>query len=223
MASWLLDLFTPVCARIVWVTAPVHREQIRHAVRLAQPGFDSAFAVQFEPLGMADAIEAARPLVETPKCLVVWGDQVGLRPETVVATQEALESGHAAMALPTVKRRMPYIHVIRDERGCIREIRQAREGEFLPAREMEGESDVGLFAFRTRDLFDVLALARSKGVSIGARTREFNLLPLVPLFEQRRGGVVTVSGALPEEAVGVNSREDARVVGDWLRSSRRRL
>lgn len=71
-----------------------------------------------------------------------------------------------------------------------------------------GESDCGIFAFRTGVLFQVLERARAEGRGIGAMTREWNLLPLLPGFEQPPGSVQTIPIDDVEQTLGINRRTD---------------
>ena len=119
------------------------------------------------------------------------------------------------MAWSTARRENPYINILRDRSGAVLKVLQAREHEFVPADLSEGESDTGLFAFRTSALRQVLDRSVRESLGVGAVTREQNLLPLLPLFEHHAGGIVTVS-ATDDEAQGINTPAEAERVAAIL-------
>lgn len=206
----LESLLAPLCRERVYVVSPEGRAEVAAAVGSAT---SVRLAVQERPLGMADAVWAARPLVRTPGCLVVWGDQAGLRPETLrwCLKAHAARPG-ALLTLPTRIRERPYIRLVRDGEGRIAEVRQAREG----APSERGENDAGAFLFDSAALFDVLSKAREEGAGRGGRTGELNLLPLLPRFERGPGSVVTLRIAEEEETIGVNTEAEARRLEAYL-------
>lgn len=207
--AWLEALLVPWCRSLVAVVSPKGRPEVERAA-----GGRWRLCVQQRPLGMADAVWAARSAVQTPYCLVVWGDQVGLRIETVRRCLQAHAARpNARLTLPTRLRARPYTHLVRDARGRLTNVRQAREG---PVEIDRGENDAGLFLFHAKTLFSVLAEARREQAGWGGRTGEFNLLSLLPRFEQGRGSVVTLRIVEEEETVGVNTEEEAKLLEDWM-------
>src|SRR5262245_35924015 len=210
--DWLLDVLAPFHERMVFVLSPRGVDDVTVELERRVPGrFD--VVVQPAPAGMADAVELALSMVKTPHVSVVWGDQAALRQ---VSVRQCLRL-HAGplrpdLTSPTVWRGDPYIHFERDATGRIVGLRQAREGDAMPAR---GESDSGFFCFNTDRLARLLKDARASGLAAGSRTREFTLLPVIPVAA--RGGLVLTPGIVRlEETVGVNSPEDARAAADVL-------
>jgi hypothetical protein len=118
-----------------------------------------------------------------------------------------------ALALPTVVRRLPYIHFDRDPAGRISRLRQRREGDDMPE---EGESDMGLFAM-TRETFEQDLQEYAGQVQAGSATGERNFVPFVPWLAERRS-VVTFPCTDPMEAIGVNTPDELRQVEAWLRA-----
>jgi bifunctional N-acetylglucosamine-1-phosphate-uridyltransferase/glucosamine-1-phosphate-acetyltransferase GlmU-like protein len=82
----------------------------------------------------------------------------------------------------------------------------------------EGESDTGFFCFRTEALRALLSELRQRPELTGSATREFNLLPVVPLAAQQGRIVLTPRIMSIEETVGINSADDARRLESYLRS-----
>lgn len=193
-----------VCGEFVVVASPEGREPIAEVL-----GGRGRVAVQREPLGMADAIAAGLATVTSQSVLIVWGDQVALRPETVAEGVRLHEAHGNAITVPTVRRRQPYIHF----EGA--RVLQAREGDAMPA---EGESDAGLFLVETAALRAVLAEPGMAEFARGAKTGEFNFLPLIPRMAAY--GPVELAPIVTEmESVGINTREEASRVEEWLKRS----
>ena len=165
---------------------------------------------------MGDAVALALPHVRTRHAAVVWGDQVALRRESV-ETCMRLHQGplQPSVTCPTVVRANPYIHFDRDGAGRLVGLKQDREGDPMPGT---GESDTGFFCFETGALRSLLDRLRTETGSVGSATREFNLLPVIPLAAQREV-VLTPRVMRLEETVGVNTSEDAAIVEAYLGNS----
>jgi bifunctional UDP-N-acetylglucosamine pyrophosphorylase/glucosamine-1-phosphate N-acetyltransferase len=212
---WLLDALAPVCGNFVLVLSPEGQPAVEAVLR-QRLGADYRIVVQEHPTGMADAVRLATSATKTDFALVVWGDQVTLRAETIAACAALHERRpEATLTLPTVLKSDPYIDIERDARGRIVRVRQAREGEIERA---VGENDCGLFLFTARMLF--ATLEGSFGNLQGAHTGEMNLLQLLPAFECGPGSVATIRLPDAEETVGVNTVEDAKTAAAVLAARR---
>jgi bifunctional N-acetylglucosamine-1-phosphate-uridyltransferase/glucosamine-1-phosphate-acetyltransferase GlmU-like protein len=165
-------------------------------------------ALQQSPKGMADAVWAARDQVDTPSTVVVWGDQIGIREQTVHSCMRlhAARKG-AACTFPTYLREKPYIHYQCDSSGKLDRVLQAREGDTLP---VEGETDCGVFCFSTPILFSSLLRAGAMPRMFGAVTGEWNLLPLLELLDEGPDWLTAVRVQDESETLGVNSVADVR-------------
>jgi len=216
LIEWLLDFLEPNCCRLVFVLSPDGAGEVRPELERLIPGrYD--IVIQEVPLGMGDAVERALPAVKTRHLVIVWGDQVALRRESVEACLRLHEGPmSASVTCPTVFRPNPYIHFDRDADGRISGLRQAREGDRMPE---EGESDTGFFCFETKTLRRLLAGLRDQPGQEGRSTGEFNFLPVIPFAA--RQGLEILSPALMTlaETVGINSAADARAVEAFLRNA----
>jgi bifunctional UDP-N-acetylglucosamine pyrophosphorylase / glucosamine-1-phosphate N-acetyltransferase len=212
--DWLLDFLVPNCGSLVFVLSPEGAGEVTAALEQRIPG-RFAVVIQETPTGMGDAVALALPRVRTRHAAVVWGDQVALRRESV-ETCMRLHQGplQPSVTCPTVLRANPYIHFDRDAVGRLVGLKQAREGDAMPGT---GESDTGFFCFETAALRRLLGRLRGEG-SVGTATREFNLLPVIPLAAQREV-VATPRVMRLEETVGVNTREDVAAVEAFLGTS----
>lgn len=212
--DWLLDLLLPCCSTAIFVLSPDGRRHVEPELERRAPG-RYRIAIQENPTGMGDAIAIGLEQVTAPFAAVIWGDQVAIRPASINAILR-LHQGmiEPAMTIPTVLRPDPYIHFERDAAGRICGLLQAREGDALPAL---GESDAGFFCFRADTLRDLLARMRRDESVFGARTGEFNLLPVIPYAAAAGLGVLTPQLMEIEETVGINSPADAARIEPYLR------
>jgi bifunctional N-acetylglucosamine-1-phosphate-uridyltransferase/glucosamine-1-phosphate-acetyltransferase GlmU-like protein len=214
LARWMAELLEPFCERIVFVLAPGAVDPVRQAVREVLPRSRVRVEIQSDPLGMADAVLQAKPAVDSPFALVAWVDQIILRPRTVRECIRRHESRpNALLTFPVARRRDPYIQLVWDGAGRLTAVRQAREGEVSGD---EAESDCGLFLFNARVLFEVLERASRERDARGARTGEFNLLPLLPRFDRGAGTLEVWRDAAEEETRGVNTPEQAAEIAGLL-------
>jgi bifunctional UDP-N-acetylglucosamine pyrophosphorylase/glucosamine-1-phosphate N-acetyltransferase len=204
--EWLIYLLKPVSRRFVFVLSPGGAAPVEAAASRLLPG-RCIIALQPEPRGMADAIRCGLPQVETKHTLIVWGDQVAVRPASLEFLMR-LHQGIAqpAAVCPTLRRSRPYIHFERGESGCLVRILQAREGDSMPE---QGESDSGVFLFRTEALRQYLPRLLDSDECIGKQTGELNFLPIFPMLDVEAGQLITAPIMSEAESVGVNSPADA--------------
>lgn len=214
--EWLLDFLLPACQTVVFVLSPDGREEVEPELeRLAAGRY--RIAIQPVPTGMGDAVEIGAAQAATQHTVVLWGDQVALRRASVEAVMRLHEGPLAPdLTIPMVLRAAPYIHFERDSAGRISKLLQAREGDAMPEF---GESDTGLFCFRTEVLRRLLAELRGSAAATGASTAEFNLLPVIPFAAQTAHYVLAAQLMEMEETVGINSAADAGRVETFLRST----
>ncbi len=209
--EWLVELLAPLCNQLVFVLSPDGEHPAGELIAKLLPG-RCRIALQSEPRGMADAIACGLPAVHTPNVMIVWGDQVALRPASLESAMRIHEGPTQPDATcPTLLRDRPYIHLERDASGKVIRVLQAREGDTLPQR---GESDSGVFLFRTGALRQHLPRLLASSESIGKQTRELNFLPIFPMLDK----LITVPIMTEAESVGVNSPADAEYLARHLLS-----
>lgn len=213
--DWLLDRFEPLVGEVVLVLSPEHRDDVEAEAR-PRLGDRLKVAVQEVPTGMGAAVEIGLKAATKPRVALVWGDQVALRSESVRACLQ-VQGGPLAPACtcPTVWRDQPYIHFDRDADGRLYAVRQAREGDEMPSR---GESDTGFFCFDRQALADALTRYRHHPEAQGAKTKEFNLLPLIGLMSRQGLRVETPQVVTIEETVGINSIADVEAIEKVLKA-----
>ena len=202
---WLLDLLGPNCQVVKVVLSPHGKAPVDR-----YPGAYEV-VIQEVPTGMGDAVKLALAGIATVNVVIVWGDQVALRRSSVDACMR-LHAGplQPDITCPTVFREKPYIHFDRNSADQISGMRQAREGDSMPAT---GESDTGFFCLKT-DVLRQLLTERH----IGRLTREANFLPVIPLAIRMGYTVLTPHIMILEETVGLNSKEDVIAIEAFLSS-----
>lgn len=169
---------------------PVMFEGIRSHGRMS--------VVQAAPLGMADAVAAALAFVTTDYVCVCWGDQIVTSDTLIQRCMSCVEVRGADVSCPVYIADTPYI-VFKREGGRIVKVLQRREGDEMP---VSGESDMGMFFFRTAVLRHVMSEA---DIGVGAITGEHNFVPLLPLFQKQ----ASVLGKR-EDVLGINTVEEAK-------------
>jgi HAD superfamily hydrolase (TIGR01509 family) len=208
--DWLVRLLTPLCSRLIVVASPEGAPLIAPHV----PAYGHV-AIQAEPRGMADAVQTALPHLDTRHALIVWGDQAALKPESLELCARLHENASPLATVPTAMRANPYIHFERDDTGRLIRVLQAREGDIMPDY---GESDSGVFFFRSLALRRLLAELQESRAGLGKRTKEFNFLPVLPLAGRTEGSLLTPRIMTEEESIGVNTPQDAEVLAAVLRA-----
>jgi len=214
MLSWIFDAIIPLVSHCVVVVSPEGEEAIQ-AVFPENENISSI--IQPEPNGMADAINIALTKIETTHSIVIWGDQVSISQNTLYRCMKIHESRtNALITVPYWITNEPYIHIkTGGQENRIIEVQQKREEEIVVDR---GRNDCGVFLFNTAFLRNTLKEKSNQALATGKQTGEFNLLPLLPIFDQ---GGKTASLVLVEDAnevMGVNTREDASKMETILRA-----
>lgn len=209
LGTWIIDAVGKNVVKVIVVVASHAQDEIVAELAATCP-VPLNTAIQERPIGMADAIALGMQQVKTPNVLVVWGDQATVCPRTLKAVMSHHQQfAPLALTLPTIQRRQPYISLQRSADGRVEGVWQARESK----QQLDhGESDCGVFAFDTKTLLTVLAEARANLQGVGTQTKEFNLLPLVPLFELHHKGVHTIDVKDESQTVGINTPDEVAIV-----------
>ena len=212
--SWIFDAILPLISHCVVVVSPEGEEEIN---TIFPENKNISSIIQPKPKGMADAVNIAIEGIETRHSIVIWGDQVGISQDTLYRCMKIHESRiNALLTVPYWITNEPYIHIkTGGQENRIMEVQQKREEEISVDL---GRNDCGVFCFNTEFLRDTLKERSRRALATGGKTGEFNLLPLLPVFD--RGGdtasLVLVENA--NEIMGVNTQEDALKMETILRS-----
>lgn len=211
----ITSLLNPFVSEGIFVFSPKNKEDVEKAT---YQGFKKERKVVIEnSLGMAHSIEVALPLVKTPYVIVMWGDQVALSQATIQQMMEMMQSELTPDCVLTLfEQEYPYVHYAQGVDGTLEVVLQKREGDTMPAR---GLADAGVFAFRTERLRELFKVFSQQTAPKGKMTGEWNFLPLLPWFDQEYNAILVYHLPDVREAQGVNSREDALMIEQWMNSN----
>jgi bifunctional UDP-N-acetylglucosamine pyrophosphorylase/glucosamine-1-phosphate N-acetyltransferase len=184
-------------------------EAVEAAVAAALPGAPVRFAVQREQLGTAHAVLAAKDALRghDGPVVILSGDTPLLATETLEAVVRA--RGSAALSLASMRLATPsgYGRIVRDPRG--KPARVVEEKDATDAERAIDEVNAGLYCADAAFLWDALSRVGAQNAQ-----REFYLTDLVAMAA--RGAGAEVVPVPPEEASGVNDREQLARVGKVL-------
>ncbi len=207
--DWIIDRLEARCKTFIFILSPQGVASVEPYLERRLKG-KYQIVIQNEPKGMADAISLGIPLISTPYTFIIWGDQAAIQQDTIDRTMRIQQYSHSTeFSFPLVSRNDPYVHYERDHSGLLRSIYERREGKKMPAI---GESDCGVFAFRSSRLKEVFSSMQSKGILYSPVTKEWNFLPMLPLFESGNESVLSFRLEGIEETVGVNDNADATLL-----------
>lgn len=214
MIDYLFRLYAPFVDRFVLVLNPVHAA----AVRSHCEKFDLSieYAIQETPTGMLDAILIPQTRVreilndEADRVWITWCDQIAVCPQTVQKLA-LLAEGRDGVVMPTVVKKRPYIHWVRNASGEIDGLLQRREGDAMPER---GEGDAGLFSLSRKAYLELLPRFASRA-GVGSLTEERNFLPFI-VWLSGKESVTTFPVSNEIESVGINDRADVAMVENYL-------
>ena len=211
--DWLIDLLIPQCGKLFFVLSPENAPYVEPILKEKLPDCARAVIIK-NSRGMADSIYRAVPDIETPFTLIIWGDQVAISPETVKTIQKIQQSiPEAGLTLPLVQRENPYVHYATDKDDKFTHVLEKREEAQMPAI---GESDCGLFAFNTGRLKEIFQMEIDKGITFSKSTKEWNFLPMLPMFEKGGRSVNACRLESFEETVGVNDMKDVAILEKYF-------
>ena len=213
MIDFILDLYADYVDRFVLVIDPVHATRIQSHCKDRNECIE--FAYQDAPTGMLDAIliPSNRLRALCPDYVwITWCDQIAVSALTVSRLSQCEQRSHrAAVVLPTVIRKTPYVHLEMNEGGEIVTVLHRREGDDMPET---GRADMGLFGLSARAYFDLLP-EFAGSTERSRETSERNFLPFLAWLRSR-AEVTTFAGVDEMESVGVNTPEDLRLVERYL-------
>jgi bifunctional UDP-N-acetylglucosamine pyrophosphorylase/glucosamine-1-phosphate N-acetyltransferase len=188
------------------------------AVEAAFAGRGLGFVRQDPPKGTGHAVQTARPSFAAHPdrtLLVVNGDLPLLRTETLAALMAAHRKGGGAATLLTVDLDDPgaYGRVLRDERGGVRAIVEAKDAS--PDEARVREINVGLYAFEVEPLLAVLGKLQPQNAQ-----GEYYLTDVVALLREAGKKVAAFKTGDPGEALGVNTIAELTETSRLLRKRR---
>lgn len=198
--EWLLPVLD--FGEIIFVLSPEGAEQF-----LSRLPHNAMCKLQKQPIGMANAVSLGLEEVTNDKVCVIWGDQIIFSKDLIPRGKAILGLLNYDMCCPVAIQNNPYTHLCRQD-GKIVDVRLRRENDPMPDI---GESDVGVFFFRTVALRTAF---NYEGMRIPGRlTGECNFLPILTVFNKQ----VSIT-AQPDDVIGINTLEDVKRAEELCRS-----
>lgn len=164
---------------------------------------DFSFAMQETPLGTAFAVREGLNKVKTNWVLCVWGDHVGARYMDIAKLLAEVDTPDVDFILPIVERDKPYVYFHLSESSNYLKFEETKYGSSEQSR---GQSDCGLFLFRTKVVKNYLDNKLEK--CDFSRNGEINFLSL--FHDMNNAGIVFKLVAFNDQrlTIGINSPED---------------
>jgi bifunctional UDP-N-acetylglucosamine pyrophosphorylase/glucosamine-1-phosphate N-acetyltransferase len=179
-----------------------HAGEVERQLSAHLPQGAVRFALQAEQLGTAHAVLAAREALRghAGPIVILSGDTPLLTAETVARVVQGRPPG-ALLSLATMRLPDPtgYGRVVRDAEE--RPVRVVEQKDATDAEKAIDEVNAGLYCVEASFLWEALAAVGTRNAQ-----REFYLTDLVAMAA--RGGGAAAVPVSPEEAAGVNDRED---------------
>ena len=225
MKSNLPKVLHPLCGRpmVSYAADAARRAGVRRPVLVV--GRDDAevraalgslfgYAVQRRPLGTGHAVaQALSGLRGHRLTYVTYADMPFVSPATLRALGAAVRGDVvAALATTIAQHDHRFGRIVRDDQR--RFVRIVEDRDAAPEERAIREVNLGVYCFRLPELRRVLRRIRPDN-----RQREYYLTDAVNLLAQD-GLVVTVTVTDPDEAIGINSREE---LSEAERAMRRRI
>jgi bifunctional UDP-N-acetylglucosamine pyrophosphorylase/glucosamine-1-phosphate N-acetyltransferase len=186
-------------AKLALVVAPGMEAVRAEAIRVA-PGIE--VFEQATPRGTGNAVLAARPALEGHEgdVIVVFADTPLLLPETLHRLRQALRDGARIAALGfEAPDATGYGRLILDKEGRVAAIREHADAD--DAERRVGLCNAGAMAFAVGNLIELLSR-----IGNGNAKGEYYLTDIVAIAA-REGLATRPVACTPEEALGINSRE----------------
>lgn len=197
---------TALAPRKIYVVIGHQGEEVKNAVLEELDPEHTEFVWQQQQLGTGDAVNAARPFLETEDStlLVLSGDVPMIRAETLAALiqQHYNHRGRgAACTILTVRLEDPtgYGRIVRGEDGLFSRIVEQREATDEERKIREINS--GIYCFNTKKLFTALADVQNNNVQ-----GEYYLTDAPALLRDTGEGVSLYHHADAREVAGINNR-----------------
>ena len=186
------------------VVSPSGKSEIENF--LSKNFIDSYLVIQEEPRGMGDAVlqfKKSPSFKVSENVLLIWGDIPFIRKVTIQKMVKRHFEENNVFTFVTSETERAYTRVLRDKKGNVQEILETRE-EDLPIE--KGERDIGLFIFKSKEIFKLLKMDLPKKYS--SKTSEHGFLYLVSHLIKNGHKVEGLNIANDKELLSLNKISD---------------
>jgi bifunctional UDP-N-acetylglucosamine pyrophosphorylase/glucosamine-1-phosphate N-acetyltransferase len=207
MLSYVLDACRQIGVEKMYVVVGYGSEEVTSQFE----GFDDIqWVVQQEQKGTAHAVMCCREYLEDfdGETLVLCGDGPLIRAETLGSIVERHDTGNSAATLATAVLEDPsgYGRVVRDEYGNIQGI--VEHNDCNNSQLAIKEVNPSYYLFDNKTLFKAIDRVKPDNVK-----NEYYLTDVISIILSDGLRVSAVTAVRPEEAIGVNSREQLSMAG----------
>ncbi len=204
-------LFRPMLHHVLELARSVPHQSLSvivgHGEELVREACQKYDGVQYfrqaEQLGTGHAVMQAKPLLEKAQgpVVVLCGDVILLRPESLKALLAAHEADRAAVTVVTAKVDDPhgYGRIVKDAKGQLQAIRE--EADCSDAERKINEVNSGIYCFEARALVGTL-----DRIGANNRQKEYYLTDAIEILRGDGQKVATSLLADAVEMTGVNDR-----------------
>lgn len=201
----IAQLLRPYDQNPTVIVSPDGKESIEHCIR--DHYLNAQLVVQFEPLGMGDAVLRFKdsPDFEVAEhVLLIWGDIPFVQSSTLDTLVAAHLQHQNDFTFATRVVEDAYTVVSRDQHGAVLGVFETRELGVLS--KSNAERDIGLFIFRKQLVFDVLQ--EDVPSKFGKTTGEHGFLYVVEHLVKKNYRVDALPVATELDLVSLNSLKD---------------
>jgi len=198
--EYVLDITKALRSLKTYVVVGHGSQRVRDAV-----GDGVEYVEQDQLLGTADAVNRCAPYLKSYQgtTLVLCGDTPLLSKEIVAALLKKHHRSGASATVLTANIGVPhgYGRIVRDAQGHFLAIREQKDASV--AEDKIKEINVGVYCFKSKDLFEVLKKVKRNGGK-----KEFYLTDVIELLRAHGKAVATFTTQDETAGFGVNTRED---------------
>lgn len=197
----------PLSEKIIIATRPEFSSRIREHIQ--ENGLKIEVSEIENSLGTADTILSTKKLVSGEKdALIIWGDQVGVKSESLQNSIQNYFHHKPAMLVPSRLKEKPYIHIEKNSEGVVTLVKRERFNDYLPEY---GENDSGIFLIESGLLFSTLEeMKQNYLINKDKESQEFDFLSIMPAISEKGYKVITKNLVSEEETIGLNNEEEAK-------------
>jgi len=197
----LIRLFLPYDKNPIVIVSKDGLDPIQKC--LQEHSLSAQLIVQNNPRGMGDAVLCLKQL-NIENIMLVWGDVPFIQNDTVSSLVKYYFNHNSDFAFVTKEVDLAYTMVMRDKDGDVSKVLETRENSHINPQ--SGERDIGLFIFKMKAVFSLLA--QDLPGKFGLHTGEHGFLYIIEHMVLHGYRVDALKIATELDIVSFNSMDD---------------